>query len=53
MAAIGIIHTPTFCANISNVVLGGVMFIMLAIWLKVRGFKPGRKRWIFNGDKNP
>jgi hypothetical protein len=20
---------------------------------KVREFKPGRKRWIFNGDKNP
>jgi hypothetical protein len=28
------------------------MVIVLAIELKVRGFKPGQGRWIFNGDKN-
>jgi hypothetical protein len=26
---------------------------MLAAGPKVRGFKPGRGRWIFKGDKNP
>jgi hypothetical protein len=36
-----------------NVVLGDVKVIVLAIVLKVRGFKPGRKQLIFKGDKNP
>jgi hypothetical protein len=27
--------------------------IVLATGPKVRGFKPGRGRWIFKGDKNP
>jgi hypothetical protein len=27
--------------------------IVLAIAPKLRGFKPGRRRWIFNGDKSP
>jgi hypothetical protein len=35
------------------VVLGDVMVIVLIIGSKVRGFKPGRERWIFKGDKNP
>jgi hypothetical protein len=26
---------------------------IFAIVSKVRGFKPGRGRWIFKGDKNP
>jgi hypothetical protein len=32
--------------------LGGVMVIVLATRPKVRGFKPGRERWIFEGYKN-
>jgi hypothetical protein len=28
------------------------MVIVLAIGLKVCGFKPDRRRWIFKGDKN-
>jgi hypothetical protein len=39
--------------NRKLVVLVGVMIIVLANGPKVRGFKPGRKQWIFNGDKNP
>jgi hypothetical protein len=35
------------------VVLGGVMVTVLAIGPKVRGFKPGRERWISKGDNNP
>jgi hypothetical protein len=27
--------------------------IVLAIGLKLRGFKPGRQRWNFKGDTNP
>jgi hypothetical protein len=38
---------------IEQVVLGCVMFILLAIGPKVRGFKPGRGRWVFKGDTNP
>jgi hypothetical protein len=34
------------------VVICGVMVIVLAIGAKVGGFIPGRKRWIFKGDKN-
>jgi hypothetical protein len=30
-----------------------LMVIVLAIEPKVRGFKPGRERWIFKGNKNP
>jgi hypothetical protein len=33
------------------VVLSGVVVIVLAIRPKVRGFKPGRERWIFMGRK--
>jgi hypothetical protein len=29
------------------------LVIVLAIGRKVRGFRPGRGRWIFNSDKNP
>jgi hypothetical protein len=32
--------------------LSGEMVGVLAIGPKVRGFKPGRGRWIFKGDKN-
>jgi hypothetical protein len=35
------------------VVLGGVMVIVLVTGPKVPGFKPGREKWIFKGDKNP
>jgi hypothetical protein len=34
-------------------VLGGLVASVNAIGLKVRGFKPGRVRWIFKDDKNP
>jgi hypothetical protein len=37
----------------SVAVLGGLVVIVFAIRPKVRGFKPGRGRWIFKGDKNP
>jgi hypothetical protein len=30
-----------------------VVVIVLATGPKVRGFDPGRWRWIFKGDKNP
>jgi hypothetical protein len=33
-------------------ILGGLVIIMFAIGPKVRGFKSGIERWIFNGDKN-
>jgi hypothetical protein len=33
-----------------TVVLGGLVFIVLAIGPKVRGFKPDRGRYIFKGD---
>jgi hypothetical protein len=36
-----------------KVVVGGVMVTVLLIRTKVRGFKSGRERWIFKGDKNP
>jgi hypothetical protein len=39
-------------SNISNVVvLGGLVVSVLATGPKVRGFNPGRGRWIFKGDK--
>jgi hypothetical protein len=36
-----------------NVFLGGVVVIVFAIGPKVRGLKPGQRRWIFKGDRNP
>jgi hypothetical protein len=36
-----------------EVVLGGLVVSVLAIGPKVRGYKPGRGRWIFQADKNP
>jgi hypothetical protein len=33
-------------------VLGGLVVSVLAIVPKVSGFKPGRRQWIFKGDKN-
>jgi hypothetical protein len=33
--------------------LGGVMVIVLSIGCRFRDFKPGRERWIFEGDRNP
>jgi hypothetical protein len=35
------------------VALDAVVFSVLAIGPKVRGFKPGRERWIFKGDNIP
>jgi hypothetical protein len=34
-----------------KVALGGLVVSVLAAGFKVRGFKPGRGRWIFKGDK--
>jgi hypothetical protein len=34
------------------IAFGGPVFSVLTIGPKVRGFKPGRWRWISNGDKN-
>ena len=39
--------------NITSVALGGPVVSVLATGPKVRGFNPGRGRWIFKGDKNP
>jgi hypothetical protein len=36
----------------SLVLLGGLKIIVLATGPKVLGFKPGRERWLFKGDKN-
>jgi hypothetical protein len=33
------------------IVLGGVMVVLLATGLNVRGYKPGRERWIFKEMK--
>jgi hypothetical protein len=33
--------------------LDSLVVSVFAIVPKVRGFKPGRGRWIFNDDKNP
>jgi hypothetical protein len=45
---------PTLSWNSATlwVALGGIIVIVLAIEPRVRGFKPGRGRWISEGDKN-
>jgi hypothetical protein len=43
------LHTYT-CALVA---LGGLVVGVLAAVPRVRGFKLGRGRWIFKGDKNP
>jgi hypothetical protein len=53
-----IIITSAFCSYSSvfmglAVVLGGLVVIVLVIGPKVRGFIPGRGRWIFKDDKYP
>jgi hypothetical protein len=42
--------TASFSAYI--IALGCLVVSVLAIVPKVRGFKPGRRRWIFKGDTN-
>jgi hypothetical protein len=37
----------------NRVALGGLMIIVLVIGPKGRGFRLGRGRWIFKGDRNP
>jgi hypothetical protein len=44
-------NMPDFYGN--KVALGSAVVFVLAIVPKVRGFKPGRGRWIFKGDKSP
>jgi hypothetical protein len=39
--------------SLPQVALGGLVVSVLATGPKVRGFNPGRGRWIFKGDKNP
>jgi hypothetical protein len=50
-------HTQNSSINVSVymcvVVLGGLVVSVLATGPKVRGFNPGRGRWIFKGDNNP
>jgi hypothetical protein len=45
-----VMSAVSFSAFVS---LGGLVVSVLAIQPKVRGFKPCRERWTFNGDKNP
>jgi hypothetical protein len=33
--------------------IGSLVVSVLDTGPNIRGFKPGRKRWIFKGDKNP
>jgi hypothetical protein len=35
------------------VVVGDLVVSVLALGSKVRGFKPDRGRWSYNGDKSP
>jgi hypothetical protein len=37
----------------SEVALGGLVVIVIAIGHKVHGLKPDRGQWNFKGDKNP
>jgi hypothetical protein len=41
---------PTILTEDFRVALGGLVVIVLSTGPKVRGFKPGRGRWIFMGD---
>jgi hypothetical protein len=43
----------TFQVTIPVFGVGYLLVIVLAMGPKVRGFKPGRGEWIFNGDENP
>jgi hypothetical protein len=43
------IYVPLMCGS---VVVGGIVVNVLATGPKVCGFKLGRGRWIFKGDKN-
>jgi hypothetical protein len=45
------IHLPGL--KLLAVSLGGIVVSVLATGSKVQGFKLGRGRWIFEGDKNP
>jgi hypothetical protein len=38
--------------TVSEVTPGGLVVIVLAIGPRFRGFKAGRGRWIYKGDKN-
>jgi hypothetical protein len=50
---INIDHRTTPFVSFLVIVLGGLVVIVLAIGPKIRGFQPGRGRWIFKGGKNP
>jgi hypothetical protein len=45
--------TPSInvAAKVARCCIGGVMVRVLAIGPNVLGFKPGRGRWIFKGEK--
>jgi hypothetical protein len=49
---INIDHRTTPFVSFLVIVLGGLVVIVLAIGSKIRGFQPGRCRWIFKGGKN-
>jgi hypothetical protein len=50
-------HGSTFAHSTVSLIewvsLGGLVVTVLAIEPKIRGFKPGRRQWIFKSDKNP
>jgi hypothetical protein len=46
------IHIAPTPLNMSGVALGGVVVSVLATGPKVRGFKPGRGRWILRVIKS-
>jgi hypothetical protein len=48
----GTVRFITVFTRAHPVALGGLV-VVLATGPKVRGFKPGRGRWIFKDDKNP
>jgi hypothetical protein len=39
--------------KVGNIVLGGIVVSVVVTGPKVRVFRPGRRRWIFKGDKTP
>ena len=46
-------HQRSLAPVMNMVDLGGPMVIILASGSEVRGFDPGRGRWIFSERKNP
>jgi hypothetical protein len=45
------VESSTACLSKDFVVLGGLVVIVLDTGIKVRGFRPGRGRWVSKGDR--